>query len=217
MAGTLFYLMQQQRCMKLLVEELDRTFEDVEEIRLGEKLTSCVYLRACVEEALRMASPAPGVAERTVLRNYQGGTVIDGEFLDEGTTIGVGGWATSYNPKYIREPDRYWPERHIAGGEFSAEEVQQAHNAYWPFLLGVRKCPGRKLAYNELHLVIARLVYLFEITPENPEELKRNFDILDHNNPKKIGPFVSFRLRTGKHLPTTNPSEMQDVIVGDDE
>ncbi len=36
------------------------------------------------------------------------------------------------------------------------------------------------MAFQELYLTIARLVYLFEITPEKPEELENNFEILDH-------------------------------------
>ena len=36
------------------------------------------------------------------------------------------------------------------------------------------------MAYQELYLTIARLVYLFDITPEKPEELKKNFQMLDH-------------------------------------
>lgn len=37
-----------------------------------------------------------------------------------------------------------------------------------------------KLAYQELHLTIARLVYVLDIHPEKPDELKGNFEILDH-------------------------------------
>lgn len=68
MAGTLFYLMQKPGCQKKLREELENAFNDIDEIRIGETLTGCVYLRACVEEALRMASSAPGISERTVLQ-----------------------------------------------------------------------------------------------------------------------------------------------------
>lgn len=94
----------------------------------------------------------------------------------------MSGWATAYNKRYFRDPERYWPERHIQGEGVPAEEIQAARDAYWPFSLGPRKCPGLKVAYNELHLTIARLVYLFEITPEKPDELKENFIILDHSS-----------------------------------
>lgn len=68
LAGTLFYLMQQPQCLKKLREEIDRTFDNVDDIRLGNPLTGCVYLRACIDEALRMASAGPGISERTVLK-----------------------------------------------------------------------------------------------------------------------------------------------------
>ncbi|KAL6241983.1 hypothetical protein RBB50_011228 [Rhinocladiella similis] len=208
LAGTLFYLMQQPRCQKKLLEELERTFDDVDDIRLGDKLTSCVYLRACVDEALRMASAGPGVSERTILK---GGTMIDGVYFPEGTTVGSGGWASSYNEKYIRDCDKYWPERHIPSEEFSAEEVQLAHSAYWPFGLGARKCVGMKVALNELHLTTARLIYLLEPIPEKPQEFEKNFEILDHQNPKKVGPWASFRLRPGRELPDLKPTQMQGI------
>lgn len=96
--------------------------------------------------------------------------------------MGSGGWASSYNEKYIRDCEKYWPERHIPGEEFSAEEVQIARSAYWPFGLGARKCVGMKVALNELHLTIARLIYLLEPIPEKPEEFQKNFEILDHQS-----------------------------------
>lgn len=72
------------------------------------------------------------------------------------------------------------PERHIPGERFSNVQIQELHDSYWPFSLGPRKCPGMKVAYLELQLTIARLVYLFEITPERPEELQKNYVLLDH-------------------------------------
>lgn len=101
------------------------------------------------------------------------------------TTIGAGGWASSYNAKYIRDCDRYWPERHIPGEDMSQEEIQIARSAYWPFGLGARKCVGMKVALNELHLTIARMVYLFDLTPAKPDEFKKNFEILDHSSKQK--------------------------------
>ena len=78
------------------------------------------------------------------------------------------------------------------------------------------------MAYQELYLTIATLVYLFEISPEQPQELKANFHMLDHFSTsrlqphvlvvlittdhglaldaKKCGPYASFRLRDGQSL-----------------
>lgn len=125
--------------------------------------------------------------------------MIDGVFVPEGVswsrrcwlpcsyltiscqyTIGVSKYALAQNELYFPEPHVFKPERYLEGGEFSDEEVERAKNSYWVFSLGPRKCPGLKMAYQELYLTIARLVYLFDITPEKPEELKKNFQMLDH-------------------------------------
>ena len=67
--------------MKRLREELDSVFETVEEIRMTTKMTKCRYLKACIDESLRMAPPGPGMSPRTVM---EGGMMIDGEYFPEG-------------------------------------------------------------------------------------------------------------------------------------
>lgn len=46
------------------------------------------------------------------------------------------------------------------------------------------------MAYQELYLTIARLVYLFDMTPEKPEELVGNFDMLDHFSMSSLTPLT---------------------------
>lgn len=36
------------------------------------------------------------------------------------------------------------------------------------------------MAYQELYITIARMVYLFHIQSEDAEEMKHNFELLDH-------------------------------------
>lgn len=180
--------------MKRLQREIDDAFDNVEEIRMT-KLAKCQYLKACVDESLRLAPPGPGMPPRTILK---GGTIIDGEVFPEGVRsirvfqlciaadkikqINVGGaaWTYAYNPQNYPDPEVFRPERYLPVEGGSPEQVDTAKNSYWPFQTGVRKCPGMKMAYQELYITIARLLYLFEITPEQPQELKSNFDILDH-------------------------------------
>jgi trans-cinnamate 4-monooxygenase len=78
-----------------------------------------------------------------------------------------------YNPEYYPNPEEYRPERYLYQESSSEADVLRAKTSYWPFLTGVRKCPGMKMAYQELYLTIARLIYLFDLTPEKPEELVR--------------------------------------------
>ncbi|KAI2628563.1 hypothetical protein GGR54DRAFT_587790 [Hypoxylon sp. NC1633] len=58
--GILFYLSRNTECYQKFFEEIRSIFNNSDEIRGGLMLSDCQYLRACVDEALRMAPRAPG-------------------------------------------------------------------------------------------------------------------------------------------------------------
>ncbi|KAI8193336.1 hypothetical protein K4K49_010990 [Colletotrichum sp. SAR 10_70] len=60
LAATLFYLSGNASAYARLCHEIRSTFDSVEDIRIGAKLSSCNYLRACIDEALRMSPPVGG-------------------------------------------------------------------------------------------------------------------------------------------------------------
>lgn len=95
-------------------------------------------------------------------------------------TVGVGWWALAYNEKYFPNPEIFRPERYLAKPGNDDENMDAAKNNYWAFSMGPRKCPGMKMAYQELYITIARLVYLFDITAEDSREMEQNFELLDH-------------------------------------
>lgn len=68
LAAALFYILQNPDVFKRLREEIDDNFTNIDEIRTGASLSRCVYLKAIVEESLRMAPPGPGIAPRTILK-----------------------------------------------------------------------------------------------------------------------------------------------------
>lgn len=72
----LFYLAHYPDGLAKLQSEIRTTFQSSEEIELGIKLSKCKYLRACIDESLRIAHPAPGELPREV---RPGGAVIDGQ------------------------------------------------------------------------------------------------------------------------------------------
>ncbi|KAL2830465.1 cytochrome P450 [Aspergillus cavernicola] len=50
MGGFFFYIVRSPRAYQKLVHEIQATFTSVDKIRGGERLVSCQYLRACVDE-----------------------------------------------------------------------------------------------------------------------------------------------------------------------
>ncbi|KAI1499097.1 isotrichodermin C-15 hydroxylase [Biscogniauxia marginata] len=222
MAATLFYLTRNPRALARAAAEVRAAFADAEDIRQGAALNACAYLRACVDEAMRLSPSVGGVPPREVLA---GGAAVDGELLPEGAVVGVPHYAVHHNPAYYPRPFAYVPERWIAGepwpspspsddsgstGEVvSEQDVALAQSAFCPFSVGPRGCIGKGLAYVEMSTTLARVLYLYDLrkTTEgfDPAEGRPDlewgrqrpdeFQLVDQFTSLKDGPMVEFRRR----------------------
>jgi cytochrome P450 len=214
LSATFFYLVQNPRALQQLTEEVRSAFADVEEIRGGAKLNGLVYLRACIDETLRLAPPVPTHLPREVLK---GGLVVDGEFFPEGTVVGTSAYCISHREEYYPRAWEFRPERWILvedGGEGSKESMKIAKDAFCPFSLGPRGCVGRSVAYLELTLELARCLWLFDIRRAEPcgsggvqsklirererrwgRYMKDEFQLVDRFLVERDGPDMEFRPR----------------------
>ncbi|KAI0129094.1 cytochrome P450-like protein [Xylariales sp. AK1849] len=215
MAATLFYLVRSPASLQKVAEEIRAKFSDVEEIRQGPILNSCTYLRACIDEAMRMSPSVGGIVPREVL---SGGMDIDGEHIPEGIVVGVPHYTIHHNAAYYRDPFTYNPERWVVGSQksfagydetvASETEVETAHSAFCPFSIGPRGCIGKGLAYSEMSITLARTLYLYDLRKsagfdpaEGNESLEwgrqrvGEFQLIDQFTSLKDGPMVEFRKR----------------------
>ncbi|KAF2872758.1 cytochrome P450 [Massariosphaeria phaeospora] len=162
MAGTFFYLAHNAAAMQKLCKEIREAFSDVEEIVSGPKLSSCSYLKACIDESMRMTPPVAGVLPREVLA---GGIDVDGHHIPAGIDVGVPHYAIHHNPDYYPRPFDYVPERWLADPAVNPlhAKLVEAHSAFCPFSIGPRGCIGKGLAYAELTVTIARVLFLFDL------------------------------------------------------
>ena len=69
-----------------LSREIRSTFKSEEEIKLGPKLDSCEYLKAVVEETLRISPSLAGPLPRQV---EAGGLQVLGQYFPEGVELAV--------------------------------------------------------------------------------------------------------------------------------
>lgn len=209
LSASLFYLLHNPRVLKKATAEVRSTFSSPTEIHSGPTLNSLTYLQAVMEETLRRAPPVLGTLPRTVL---PGGAVIDGALIPAGTIVSVPPYAIHHHPAYFPEPWAFRPERWIVGEGVSRESVEAAKRAFCPFSRGVRGCIGKNVAYLELKLTLAHLLYRFEMrlapgyeaVGEGGEHLKGwgrqrrdEYQLEDWLGAARKGPWVQFKVADG--------------------
>lgn len=167
LASTIFYVTRNADVSAKLSEEILSTFGSSSEIVAGPKLSSCKYLRAVIQEGLRMTPPVSTDLGREV---QAGGVVVDGEYFPEGTHVTTCTWALSYNEEVFLEATKFRPGRWIVGEKagnsgamVTRESVELGEKALCAFSAGARGCIGKNLAWLEMSLVLAKVVYLFEL------------------------------------------------------
>ena len=156
----IYQLAKHPQCLARLRAELDAAFADVEAIRWGPALSSCAYLRACLDEAMRLSPPVGGVLPRLVL---DPGATVAGTAVPAGAVVGVPAYALHRDPKAFPDPHRYRPERWTASEAEAVTEadVKRAQHAFFAFNIGPRACLGKHLAYVEMSVAVARIVWLY--------------------------------------------------------
>lgn len=223
LSGIFYYLTRKenQKAYDELCREVRSTFKDAGEIRLrvseeGKegKLGGCKYLKAVIEESLRMCPPISSDLPRITLK---GGAEIDGIFVPGDVEVGVNVWSLHFNERYFDDPWKFKPERWIVGGSgkeegVSEEEVERAKSAFFPFSYGRGDCVGKRLAMMELLVIVGRVVWGmdFEAVDEVEkgvtdgegkwkgsvlEREKGLYPVKDMFIAKREGPIVKFRKR----------------------
>jgi cytochrome P450 len=158
MAALFFYLVNDEEALEKLTAEIRTTFAKLDDVKSGKLLTSCTYLHAAVEEALRM-NPHGGSESRRQVR--PGGIRIKDDVIPAGTIIGGDVFAIQHDENIFAEPFRFKPERWIVGDGVTMEQVKAREQAIFAFSYGQRGCPGKSLAKMELAVTMARLVWAY--------------------------------------------------------
>lgn len=178
LAATLYYLVANPDKLKIVQEEVREKFNAVTEIVSGKELNDCVYLKACIDEAMRMCPPVPGLLPREVINSN--GMTIDCTkspsgsgsakkyHIPQGTTLGVNIYTIHHSPVHYSEPFTFSPERWLLPtehplGTATPESLEKARAAFTPFSIGSRGCIGKALALMELRLVLGRMMLEWEV------------------------------------------------------
>ena len=158
LSGAVYFLLRNPGILAALSREIRSAFAAEADITFA-SVSRAETLLAVLTETLRAYPPVPSKLPRTV---PAGGATVDGAFVPAGTVVSVCHWAATHAARNFRDPWAFAPERwaaDAAGGRFAEDR----RDAFQPFGFGPRNCIGRNLAYMEMRLILARLVWNFDL------------------------------------------------------
>lgn len=164
MSGIYFYLSRNPNAYNRLASEIRDTFSSGRDIRQGPQLHSCKYLRAVIDETMRLSPSSLGPAWRAQdPASIAAGElfVVDGHVIPNGTQVGSSRYAVQHNEAYFSEPFVFKPERWLPPEDRQDSGVAM-RRAFAPFSLGDRSCAGKAMAYLEMSATIARTMWYFD-------------------------------------------------------
>ena len=163
-------------------------------------MNECKYLHAVVNETLRISPSLAGVIPREVL---DGGLTVTGEHFPPGVEISVYNYALHHNENTYFQPHQFIPERWLPE-QTSADSVQKCLDSLMTFSAGSRTCIGKRLALMEIYLVLAKVVWKYDLEYMSGGKDDRFVDLnileyklLDHLAAGRDGPVIRFWTRDG--------------------
>ncbi|KAF3771171.1 cytochrome P450 [Cryphonectria parasitica EP155] len=157
LSAIMFWLLKNPECLAKLTHEIRSTFSAPEEIT-GDAAARCQYLHGVIEEGLRISPPVA-----IGLPRDSPGATIDGEYIPEGITVSGDIYTLARHPKYWKDPESFIPERWLGEG------LGDDKRAFQPFSTGPRACLGINLAYLEMRVMLAKLIFAYDLELESKE------------------------------------------------
>ncbi|EKG21786.1 Cytochrome P450 [Macrophomina phaseolina MS6] len=158
MSALTFLLLTHRACLGRLGREVRDAFASAEDIA-PEEVARLPYLEACIRETFRMRPPVAGAVPRVTPAGA--GAVVDGTWVPGGVSVGVWQLAAYRSAANFADADRFVPERWL--DDAPAQFARDRKEVVQPFSVGARDCIGRNLAWLELRLVIANLLWRFDM------------------------------------------------------
>lgn len=172
LSAIFFYLSRHPAVYARLAAEIRTMFTSGSAILTGPQLNGSKYLRAVIDESMRISPPFLGTFWREPHASYREPFVVDGHVIPPGTIVGVSPYCVMHNEAYFPEPFAFRPERwlgpeaeqsSVAISDAEAEQERSTMRAaFAPFALGETGCLGKAMAYQEMSLVVAKTLWYFD-------------------------------------------------------
>ncbi|KAF2115522.1 cytochrome P450 [Lophiotrema nucula] len=161
-------------------ESLSKLENEVREFSLSSGLTlqalkQLPYLNAVLKEALRMCNPNPIGHMRVTPPN---GGIVAGHFVPGNTMLTIQPLALSFSAEYFHEPEAWHPERWLPQAETDPKSPYYHDNrkGVRAFGWGPQNCVGEPLGWAWMRLIIAKMVWTFDLKESDTPNSKIAWD-----------------------------------------
>ena len=186
LANVMYQLLKNPECMARLREELDTVLDEDDVVAPYEKVKYLPYLRACLDESLRLFPPTSHGLPRIT---PPAGATILGDYVPGGVTVSMSAYVVHRDANIFPEPEKYIPDRWLgdAGKELGPYFVS--------FSAGARGCIGRNISYLEQTVALATMIHRYDIALADPTfvpDRKETFNL----HPNELPILLSLRNAT---------------------
>ncbi|KAK7981126.1 hypothetical protein PG989_013583 [Apiospora arundinis] len=168
-----YFLIRSPEALERLQQEIRESFLSYKDTD-DEKLRGLPWLNACLSETLRLAN----VATHHSLPRLSPGAVVIGGYIPKGHPLAqvlcrTAMFAYSRSARFFHKPKDFRPERWLPRDHpnYNAAFAKDDHGAPYQFSIGPRQCPGREVARIMLNLVVAKMLWWFEV-----EQISKQLD-----------------------------------------
>ncbi|OLN83352.1 Isotrichodermin C-15 hydroxylase 10 [Colletotrichum chlorophyti] len=155
LSGATYFLTTNPEAMAKLAEEVRISFSSEQEIDVL-SVQKLRYMLAVLDESMRVYPVVPIGLTRMV---KPGGDYICERYVPAGTRVMVSQWPIYHNEKYFSQSESFIPERWLGDPRFENDD----RGALQPFSFGPRNCIGRNLAMSEMRVILARVIWNFDM------------------------------------------------------
>ncbi|GAW18717.1 hypothetical protein ANO14919_081980 [Xylariales sp. No.14919] len=160
----LYELLKHPQVLSRLREEIDAILDPDEVVAPYSKVKNLPYLRACLDESLRLQPPTPhGLPRKTPPE----GLHIMGQYVPGNTTVSMSALVAHRDESVFPEAHKFIPERWLG------EKGKSLQSSFITFSTGARGCIGRNITYLEQAILIASIVHRYEFALPKGFKLKR--------------------------------------------
>lgn len=150
-----YYLLTHPKVLAKLNDEVRSAFKSQSDLT-AVSVNSLEYMLAVLRETLRIYPPVSGNTTR--MTPPEGG-IIAGRWIPGDTCVAINHWAAFHHSSNFARPYEFIPERWLGDSDFENDNKKVVQ----PFSVGPRNCLGMNLAYLEMRVVLARLVWGFDM------------------------------------------------------